>query len=190
MASPILAGPISGTAFTHAAVEAGFNLSGPGFEASSETGDWHSGPEFNCTAHLNDFCNFSVFIPTSDSFAGFFFGSSQGTLNGVTANALSGGLLFSGSVFVPAGYLGALSAPVTVGGTITGNQVDVVGGVIVSSTSLWSVNFLGTGTMTVATLVPGVLANPSFSFVEVPEPAAFILMSGGLLLCFKARPKS
>ena len=155
--------PITGTAVNsnlNGSGQAGFNLSGSGFTAFSNT----TFPgQILPSCLVGAICNVTVTIPAN-------FSNSFGSLNGVSASSLNGSLVFSASFFPQ--NTGDVTVPMNMSGSLTGQQ----GGLVV-----WTVWLVGTGTMILSSGPPlsgGAVnyfsQNMSFSGATVvPEPSSW-----------------
>lgn len=152
-----------------------FNLSGPSFTIGSS---FLSGPNVFALCTDGTLCT----IPPQDIPANFFEpGFSGGTVGGVTADTLVGGLTFSSFSFTAES--GGGSGAVTVTGEIIGHATNDIG------PQVFDLQISGSGTGTAGGPVPGgglfAIRGVEYTFSgtasTVPEPSSLLLLSSGFL---------
>ena len=176
--------PITGTGLL-GGDSADFSITSPdgSFSASSTA---ESGSSFWGICLQGEVCDATKFIPAATPA----FGGSWGSLNGVGAEFLRGGITFAGSVFIPpAAPLEdvTLAVPITFEGELSGFQ----GFFTVEPTLVWSVSVSGTGNLTL--LGFGAPSSPpldvfrigyysySGTATPIPEPGTLTLFAIGAM---------
>ena len=176
--------PISGTAIFGGCCENFFiNSSSGAFSAGSAVKP-DLGPSIFAICKQGEVCDATKFILAVSPV----FGQSGGSLNGVGAEILTGGITFAGSVFTPpaAPYEDVtLAVPITFQGELSGFQDFFT----LEPTLVWSVSVSGTGNLTL--LGGGRASSPpldlfrigyysySGTATPIPEPATLTLFAIG-----------
>ena len=168
----------------------GFGFSGPGVIAFGSS-IFHPSNFVQCKPGA--MCDFVVSVDTDLSMGVCCVDDSFGSVLGIDANKLGGGLIFTGSMFVPSNFtVGALSAPaVTVAGDVEGfNQT--FDGFLFHQTLLWSLDVSGAGEGSLSAIgfdgFNVIFNSADFTYtgsasptLPTPEPTSFLLFGTGLL---------
>ena len=185
--------PISGTAIFGGCCENFFiNSSSGAFSAGSAVKP-DLGPSLFAICTQGEVCDATKFIPAVSPVDG----QSGGSLNGVGAEFLRGGITFAGSVFIPPAAPFedvTLAVPITFQGELSGFQ----GFFTVEPTLVWSVSVSGTGNLTL--LGFGAPSSPPLDVFRIgyysyngtatpiPEPATLTLFGiGAVAVALKLR---